>query len=154
MLALAAALALALAPPAPAGDVPVTYDGAPPIQESQKKDTAPLPDAAEVAAAASPKRLDLGAYTLFAPTPLPTGKATASGPRFDTTVEVHGDLPRDPNDAMADWWRHWNFEYSIYGRGIAVQPPAPPGSVNILPLLSWMRDRVRDNRRNNHTPEQ
>ena len=152
MLAVAAALVLALAAPASAGDVPVTYDGAPPIQE--KKDGAPLPDPAEVAAAAAaPRRLDLGAYSLFAPKPLPVGDGYAAGPRFDTSIDVHGDLPKDPNDAMAEWWRHWNFEYSIYGRGRVVQPNAPPGSVNILPLLSWVRDRVRDHRRNNDEPE-
>ena len=143
MLAIAAALALALTPSPAAGaqERPFTHDGVPPID--QEKDAAHVSDA--LAAAATPKKLDLGAYTLFAPPPKPSPKL---GPRFDTSIEVVASLPRDPNVAMAEWWRHWNFEYSIYGRGINIQKPMPGGGFNILPLIEWLSKKAKDRKRN------
>jgi len=148
MLAIAAALALALTPsPAPgAQERPFTRDGVPPLDE--ERDAAHVSDA--LAAAATPKKLDLGAYTLFAPTPKPSPKL---GPRFDTSIEVVAIAPRDPNVAMAEWWRHWNFEYSIYGRGINIQKPMPGGGFNILPLIEWLRDKSKERERNNDGSE-
>ena len=145
MLAIAAALALALTPsPAPAAqERPFTRDGVPPIDAGDPSEAAHASDA--LAAAATPKKLDLGAYALFAPAPKPSPKL---GPRFDTSIEVVAKLPRDPNVAMAEWWRHWNFEYSIYGHGINIQKPMPGGGFNILPLIEWLRDKSKERERN------
>lgn len=150
MLAVAAALALALTPsPAPgAQERPFTQDGVPPIDEVPR-DAPLVREDSELAAAATPKKLDLGAYVLFAPPPKPSPKL---GPRFDTSIEVVASMPRDPNVAMAEWWRHWNFEYSIYGRGINIQKPMPGGGFNILPLIEWLRDKSKE-REHNRAPE-
>jgi len=147
MLAIAAALALALTPsPAPgAQERPFTQDGVPPIDDTVPRDAALVRDDSELAAAATPKKLDLGAYTLFAPPPKPSVKL---GPRFDTSIEVVASMPRDPNVAMAEWWRHWNFEYSIYGRGINIQKPMPGGGFNILPLIEWLSKKAKERERN------
>jgi hypothetical protein len=147
MLAIAATLALALAPATAqeAPERPFTYDGAPPVQEQRPEDV-PVPDTATVeAATAASRRLDLGAYSPYVMAPQP---AADTGPRFDTTIEVVDKLPRDPNDVMAEWWRHWNFEYSIYGHGINIQQPMPGGGYNILPLIDWLVDKAKDAKRN------
>jgi hypothetical protein len=144
MLAIAAAVALAVTLQAPgAPERPFTQDGVPPIADPDPKDASPLSDA--VAAAATPKKLDLGAYVLFAPPPKPSPKL---GPRFDTSIDVVASLPKDPNVAMAEWWRHWNFEYSIYGRGINIQKPMPGGGFNLIPLFEWLRDKAKERERN------
>ena len=145
MLAIAAALALALTPsPAPGGqERPFTQDGVSPVDSGDPNDAAHVSDA--LAAAATPKKLDLGAYALFAPPPKPSVQL---GPRFDTSIEVVASLPRDPNVAMAEWWRHWNFEYSIYGHGINIQKPMPGGGFNILPLIEWLSKKAKDKKRN------
>jgi len=147
MLAIAAALALGLAPsPAPgAQEPPFTQDGVPPIDDTVPRDEALLREDSEIALAATPKKLDLGAYILFAPPPKPT---PTIGPRFDTSIEVVAILPRDPNEAMAEWWRHWNFEYSIYGRGINVQQPMPGGGFNLIPLFEWLAKKAKERGRN------
>ncbi len=145
MLAIAAALALALTPSPASGaqERPFTQDGVPPIDAGDPSDASHASDA--LAAAATPKKLDLGAYVLFAPPPKPSPKL---GPRFDTSIEVVASLPRDPNIAMAEWWRHWNFEYSIYGRGINIQKPMPGGGFNILPLIEWLSKKTKERERN------
>ena len=145
MLAIAVALAIALDPsPAPgAQERPFTQDGVPPIDVLDQQGTAPVSDA--LAAAATPRKLDLGAYTLFAPPPKPSVNL---GPRFDTSVDVVASLPPDPNVAMAEWWRHWNFEYSLYGRGINIQKPMPGGGFNILPLIEWLGKKAKEQREN------
>ena len=147
MLAIAAALALALTPsPGPgAQEPPFTQDGVPPIDDTVPRDAALVRDDSELAVAATPKKLDLGAYTLFAPPPKPSPKL---GPRFDTSIDVVASLPRDPNVAMAEWWRHWNFEYSIYGHGINIQKPMPGGGFNILPLIEWLSKKAKERDRN------
>lgn len=143
MLAFAAVLALAVAsssaPEDP--DRPFTRDGVPPIAQPGPGDAGFVRDDSALAAAATPKKLDLGAYALFAKPPKP---AVVLGPRFDTSIEVVASMPRDPNDAMAEWWRHWNFEYSIYGRGINVQKPMPGGGFNLLPLFEWLGKKAKE----------
>ena len=143
---LAIILAVALFPsPAPDQERPFTRDGVSPLAEAEPGDGLFREDSA-LAAAATPKKLDLGQYALFAPPPKPS---VTLGPRFDTAIEVLAHAPRDPNVVMADWWRHWNFEYSIYGRGINIQKPMPGGGFNILPLIEWLRDKSKERERNN-----
>lgn len=148
MLAFAAALTLAVTLQAPgAEERPFTQDGVPPIDSGDPSNAADASDA--LAAAATPKKLDLGAYRLFAEPPKPSPKL---GPRFDTSIDVVASLPKDPNVAMAEWWRHWNFEYSIYGRGINIQKPMPGGGFNILPLIEWLGKKAKE-RQENREPE-
>ena len=59
-------------------------------------------------------------------------------PHFETQVEVHS---RHPQEAMFDWWEHFHFESSIYGRGINVQNPMPGGGYNILPIIDWLKKK-------------
>ena len=61
-------------------------------------------------------------------------------PHFEAHVEVHG---RDPNEAMFEWWQHFHFETSIYGRGINIQNPMPGGGYNILPLFDWLKKKAK-----------
>lgn len=147
MLAIVVALALSLVQsPAPdPGERPFTQDGVPPLDPNVPRDPGVVRDESELAAAATPKPLDLGAYALFAPPPKPALKL---GPRFDTSVEVVARAPRDPNEAMADWWRHWNFEYSIYGHGINIQKPMPGGGFNLLPLFEWLGKKAKEREEN------
>ena len=141
MVGIAMALALVVAtPPAPAAaQEPFTRDGVPPVETLDPADPAPVSDA--LAAAAKPKYLNLGDYALFAP---PPKAPPVLAPRFDTEVEVLAFMPRDPNVVMADWWRHWNFEYSIYGRGINIQNPMPGGGYNLLPLFEWIGKKAKE----------
>ena len=61
-------------------------------------------------------------------------------PHFETRVEVHS---RHPQEAMFDWWEHFHFESSIYGRGINVQNPMPGGGYNILPIIDWLKKKKK-----------
>jgi len=140
MLGIVMALAVVIAPsPEPEVQQPFTQDGVPPVEVLDPNASAPVSDA--IAAAATPKNLILGDYALFAPVPKPS---VVLGPRFDTAIEVVASLPRDPNVAMADWWRHWNFEYSVYGRGINIQKPMPGGGFNLLPLFEWIGKKAKE----------
>ena len=59
---------------------------------------------------------------------------------FEAHVDVHG---RDPNVAMFDWWEHFHFEQSIYGRGINIQSRRPSGGYNILPIIDWLKKKAK-----------
>jgi len=61
-------------------------------------------------------------------------------PHFETQIEVHS---RHPQEAMFDWWEHFHFESSIYGRGINVQNPMPGGGYNILPIIDWLKKKKK-----------
>ena len=140
------ALALALAAllqdaPAPSPS-PLVYDGVPPVDEAVREEVD------EVGRLAKPKMLDLSAYSLYAERRVPLSPDQF---HFDTTIEVVG---RDPNDTMKDWWRSWNFEYSIYGRGINIQKPMPGGGFNILPLIDWLRDKAKERKENREPAEE
>ena len=129
VLALAAALQEA-APSAPP-DALITVDGAPTIDER------PYPD--DVAGRlARPRMLDLAAYSLYSERQLPRA---GDGLRFDTEIDVVGRV-KDPNESLQEFWRVWNFEYSIYGHDINIQPKVA-GGYNILPLIDWLRKKAR-----------
>jgi hypothetical protein len=139
---IAAALALVLQDaPAPSPS-PVTYDGVPPVPETVREDPEDV-----AGRLARPRMLDLSAYSLYAERRVPLSPDSFY---FDTTIEVVG---RDPNQTMKDWWRHWNFEYSIYGRGINIQKPMPGGGFNILPVIDWLREKAKE-RSQNREPEE
>lgn len=100
------------------------------------------------AKASARHRLDLGPYA--APgggTPKPE---ETTAPRFESEIEVHGKGPLpDPNETMAVWWQHFDFtSQAIYGYGSAFGIQAPPGSVNLLPLVQVAADKVKDAKRN------
>jgi len=63
--------------------------------------------------------------------------------RFETEVEVRG---KSPNAQMFDWWEHFTFDSSVYGRGIDVQNPIPGSShgYSIVPGLDWLRKKVKN----------
>jgi hypothetical protein len=68
--------------------------------------------------------------------------------RFYQHIEVEGKAPDELEVAMAKWWDHYNFEQSVYGRGYNIQTPVHPGSFNILPLVDWLKKKVKDSKRN------
>jgi hypothetical protein len=69
---------------------------------------------------------------------------------FETQVEVHA---RHPQEAMFDWWEHFHFEQSIYGRGINIQSPMPGGGYNILPIIDWLKHRGKNKKMPEPEPE-
>jgi hypothetical protein len=144
MLGTLAVLALLLAADTP--DQPFTQDGVPPVDAREIAEA--VPAGGEIIGAA-PKALDLGAYKLFAPQPKPADLVAAA--RFDTTVDVLARAPREPNEAMAEWWRHWNFQTSVYGHGINIQQPMN-GGFNILPLIEWIRKKAKEHEENTRAP--
>jgi hypothetical protein len=127
-------LALVLAGPvqeAPAMPAPVVIDGAPEVHE------VPPPEDL-VGRLPRPKMFDLTRYSLYAERRLPDA---TDGLNFTDEIEVFGRA-KDPNEALGEYWRHWNFEYSVYGHGINVQA-TPNGGFNILPLVDWLRRKAR-----------
>ena len=130
LLALVLAVSTQDAPPAPAPE-PVVVDGAPEVHE------VPVPEDL-VGRLARPVMFDLTRYSLYADRRLPE---PSDGLGFSDEIEVFGHA-KDPNEALAAYWRHWNFEYSVYGHGINVQS-TPNGGFNILPLIDFLRKKAR-----------
>jgi hypothetical protein len=119
---------------------------------------------APVAATADDKPASPAAATP-SPTPSPTSRrlklgvfadpyarvddaALAELLRFYQHVEVEGKAPQDLQVAMEAWWDHFNFQKSVYGRGYNIQKPMANGAINILPLIDWLKKKVKENRRN------
>jgi hypothetical protein len=95
-------------------------------------------------AAPQPKtapRLRLGMFGYPALRPEPVPPAAPLTPRFDTRIEVEGFLRPEPNETMKLFWRRWNLDTSIYGRGTNIQDTK--GGFNILPLLDWGWKKMR-----------
>lgn len=118
----------------------------------------PLSDApaASPAPKASPaprtqRRLKLGAFA--DPYARVDDAALAELLRFYQHIEVEGKAPQELEIAMAAWWEHFNFEHAIYGHGYNVQEPVVPGAINILPLIDWLKKKVKDGRRNKRAAE-
>jgi hypothetical protein len=89
---------------------------------------APQPKAAQ--------RLRLGMFGYPAPA------AALVAPRFDTRIDVEGWIRPEPNETMKLFWRRWNLDTSIYGRGTAIQD-TKGGGFNILPLFDWGWKKIR-----------
>ena len=103
--------------------------------DAANEDPAPAPTPAP---AVPPSHLRLGPYAGFN---LPRNEFVVPEPlHFETQVEVHS---RHPQEAMFDWWEHFHFESSIYGRGINVQNPMPGGGYNILPIIDWLKKKKK-----------
>ena len=115
----------------PATPAPVVIDGAPEVHEVKPPDDL-------VGRLARPVMFDLSRYSLYAERRVPEA---SGGLRFDEEIEVFGRT-KDPNEALAAYWRYWNFEYSVYGHGINVQS-TPGGGFNILPLIDYLRKKAR-----------
>ena len=104
-----------------------------------------LASQARADAAPETKRLKLGPYGRLDVSPV---SALLETPRFDSSIDVVGRAPRDPNQAMAVWWKHFDIEPpAIYGRGTAFRQPPPPGSVDIVPLVEWIAKKIKDSKR-------
>jgi len=99
------------------------------------------PETAPGQSARSGQRLDLGLYG----SPYgPPSRELTSELRFEAWMEVVGQVRSDPNQTMAFWWRHFDFEApAIYGRDYNLRPNAQPNAVNILPLLQKAYDKLR-----------
>jgi len=107
------------------------------LAASAAADDRPAP-AATPAPAVPESRLKLGPYAGFN---LPRNEFVVPElPHFETHVEVHG---RHPQEAMFEWWEHFHFETSIYGRGINIQSPMPGGGYNILPIIDWLKKKKK-----------
>ena len=99
------------------------------------------------APAVPPSHLKLGPYAGFN---LPRNEFVVPElPHFETQVEVHS---RHPQEAMFDWWEHFHFESSIYGRGINVQSPVG-GGYNILPIIDWLKKKKKNKSMPDDEPE-
>ena len=92
------------------------------------------------------RRLKLGAFA--DPYARVDDTALAELLRFYQHVEVEGNAPQDLQMAMEAWWDHFNFQKSVYGRGYNIQKPMANGAINILPLIDWLRKKVKEGRRN------
>ena len=99
------------------------------------------------APAVPPSHLKLGPYAGFN---LPRNEFVVPElPHFETQVEVHS---RHPQEAMFDWWEHFHFESSIYGRGMNVQSPVG-GGYNILPIIDWLKKKKKNKSMPDDEPE-
>jgi hypothetical protein len=96
------------------------------------------------------RKLNLGAFS--DPYARIDDEALAELLRFYQHVEVEGKAPQDLQMAMQAWWDHFNFQPSVYGRGYNIQTPAVPGAINILPLIDWLKKRVKTDRSNKMLP--
>ena len=97
------------------------------------------------APAAEPKaapRLRLGLFGYPALRPEPAPAAAPATPRFGTRIEVESFIRPEPNETMKLFWRRWNLDTSIYGRGINMQD-TKGGAFNILPLFDWGWKKMR-----------
>jgi hypothetical protein len=135
--AIAPVLAILLARPAPA-----------PAVAAESPATSPTP--APKTAPRVHRKLNLGPFA--DPYARVDDEALAELLRFYQHIEVEGKAPQDLQAAMQAWWDHFNFQHSVYGRGYNVQKPMANGAINILPLIDWLRKRVKTDRRNKMLP--
>jgi hypothetical protein len=85
------------------------------------------------------RTLDLGLYGRVSPP-----SAALQTPRFEESIEVVAERPKDLNATMEVWWRHWDLSTgSIYGKGINFQNQGCPTCVNILPLVDKLVDAIK-----------
>jgi hypothetical protein len=83
--------------------------------------------------------LDLGLYGRVSPP-----STALDAVRFEESIEVVAERPKELNETMAVWWAHWDLSTgSIYGKGINFQNQGCPTCVNILPLVDKLVDAVR-----------
>jgi hypothetical protein len=107
-----------------------------------------LPPAARPTPAPSraSRKLKLGAFA--DPYARVDDAALAELLRFYQHIEVEGKAPEDLQVAMETWWNHFNFQYGVYGRGYNIQKPMANGAINILPLIDWLKKKVKEDRSN------
>jgi hypothetical protein len=86
--------------------------------------------------------LDLG--TWGRPGAITAETVLQGAPRFESTVTVEGRGPRDPNQAMAEWWDSWDLpEPTVYGQNLTYRPGVPINSVNLLPLIDLIVKKIK-----------
>lgn len=109
--------------------------------ETPGRETAAPSDAPAAEPKAAPRlRLGLFGYPALRPEPAPV--AASATPRFGTRIEVESFIRPEPNETMKLFWRRWNLDTSIYGRGINMQD-TKGGGFNILPLFDWGWKKMR-----------
>lgn len=118
--------ALLLPPAAPCADTPSARPTPPPSRAARKLKLGPFADPYA--------RVD--------------DAALAELLRFYQHIEVEGKAPEDLQVAMETWWNHFNFQYAVYGRGYNIQKPMANGAINILPLIDWLKKKVKEDRSN------
>lgn len=94
----------------------------------------------------APRKLKLGPFA--DPYARVDDAALAELLRFYQHIEVEGKAPQDLQVAMEVWWDHFNFQKSVYGRGYNIQKPMANGAINILPLIDWLKKKVKESRKN------
>lgn len=104
------------------------------------------PTAAPTPAPRTHRKLKLGPFA--EPYARVDDAALAELLRFYQHIEVEGKAPEDLQVAMETWWNHFNFQYAVYGRGYNVQKPMANGAINILPLIDWLKKKVKEDRSN------
>jgi hypothetical protein len=83
--------------------------------------------------------LKLGLYGRITPP-----QSALALPRFEDSIEVTAEAPRDYNETMAVFWQQWNLSTgSIYGKGINFTNQGCPTCVNILPLIEKVIDKIK-----------
>jgi hypothetical protein len=109
--------------------------------EAPSRETA-SPTEAQAAPPKTAPRLRLGSFGYPALRPEPAPAAAPRLPRFDARIDVDAFIRPEPNETMKLFWRHWNLDTSIYGRGINMQD-TKGGAFNILPLFDWGWKKIR-----------
>jgi hypothetical protein len=99
----------------------------------------------EKRAAAPRSWLDLGAHGRPGAV---TVETLLDAPRFQSSIDVEGQAPKDLNVTMAVWWVHFDLPApSPYGHanssGYRPGSKATPG-VNLLPVFGWVKDKIKD----------
>jgi hypothetical protein len=85
------------------------------------------------------RKLDLGLYGRLHPP-----SQALQMPRFESSIDVLGATPRDPNTTMAVFWRQWKLSTgSVYGKGIDFHDQGCATCVNILPLIEKVIDKIK-----------
>jgi hypothetical protein len=113
-------------------------------------DDPPLPEPVRIKPVAERAKrpmglLDLGTYGRPGAV---TAGSLLEAPRFESSIDVEGQAPRDLNATMAIWWEHFDLPTpSPYGAanssGYRPGSKATPG-VNVLPVLGWLKDKIKD----------
>jgi hypothetical protein len=116
-----------------------------PVQAADEP-AAPRSRSVEERAAAPRSWLDLGAHGRPGAV---TAETLQGAPRFHSSIDVEGLAPKDLNETMAIWWRHFDLPApAVYGQGSNYRPGSTLApAVNILPVIDWVADKIKDRKK-------